>query len=87
MKYITYHIQGLGVKTPIAVDVFKLSREKQTDLYFDATSLVALKNVKNNFSGRLRKDIIIISSEEHYKYMFRELEKQYYDKVFNPEYF
>ncbi len=87
MKYITYHIQGLGIKTPIAVDVFKLSREKQIDLYFDATSLVALKNVRTNYSGKLRKDIIIISSEEHYKYMFRELEKQYYDKVFNPEYF
>ena len=87
MKYITYHIQGLGIKTPIAVDVFKLNREKQTDLYFDATSLVALKNVRTNYNGKLRKDIIIISAEEHYKYDFSELEKQYYDKCYNPKNF
>lgn len=87
MKYITYHIQGLGIKTPIAVDVFKLSREKQTDLYFDANTLFALKNVRTNYSGKLRKDIIIISAEEHYKYNFSQLEKQYYDKCYNPNNF
>jgi len=87
MKYITYHIQGLGIKTPIAVDISKLNREKQTDLYFDATSLVALKNVRTNYNGKLRKDIIIISAEEHYKYNFSELEKQYYDKCYNPNNF
>ena len=69
------------------LDNFKLNREKQTDLYFDATSLVVLKNVRTNYDGKLRKDIIIISAEEHYKYDFSELEKQYYDKCYNPNNF
>lgn len=87
MKYITYHILGLGIKTPIAVDCSTIKENKGYDIYFDANSLAGLNHVSINFCGKIRKDAIIITPEEHYKYNFSELEKQYYDKYYNPKNF
>jgi len=87
MKYVTYHIKGLGGVTPIAVKLTTNQYFVGLDIFYDAISLAGIQNVRINTSGRIRKDAVIIDVLQHYKYDFNELEKQYYDKCYNPKNF
>lgn len=87
MKYITYHINTLGGKVPVAVEIKPNQDLVGEEIFFDADSLHGLSNVRVNNSGRIRKDAIIIDELEHYKYDWDKLTKKYNDKCFNPNNF
>ena len=87
MKYITYHIRGLGINTPIAVDCSNIKENLGYEIYFDADSLAGLKNVTINNCGKIRKDAIVITPQEHYTYDWGKLEKMFYNANYNPEFF
>lgn len=87
MKYVTYHINSLGGKTPIAVDLTDLSEQEKFDIYFDAQSLAGLSFVRINNSGKVGKMAEIINKERHYLYDWEALQKQHYDKYYNPKNF
>ena len=88
MKFITYHIRGLfNNYTPIAVNCSEIKENLGYEIYFDADSLAGLKNVTINKCGKIRKDSIIITPQEHYNYNWGKLEKEYFNKNFNPKYF
>lgn len=87
MKYVTYHLKRLEGIIPIAVKIEKNQEYVGYDVFFDACSLCGLSNVRINNTGRLRKDIMIISISEHYKYDWKKLSDEYYNKCFNPNNF
>lgn len=88
IKFITYHILSLGGNsTPIAVDCSDLSKSDIENIYFDAHSLHGLSRVKVNRCGKLRKDVMQITPQQHWKYEWDSLCNQYYDKMFNPKNF
>jgi len=88
IMYVTYLIKGLnGNNTPIAVSFTQQQLLVGQDIFFDACSLVGLKNVRFNNCGRIRKDAIVIDYKQHYSYDWEVLQKQYFDKYFNPSLF
>jgi hypothetical protein len=88
VKYITYQINGShGNNTPVAVDCKDLTNEQTTSILLDTDSLFGISNVRVNRTGKVRKDIMIISMEEHYQYNWDKISKNYYNKCFNPSNF
>lgn len=88
IKYITYTIIGMHKNnTPIAVDCSQITRDEAVEIYKDADSLHGIGQVRGNFSGVIRKDRIVITPAEHYKYDWEILDKQYFDKMYNPDNF
>lgn len=88
VKYITYSITGLhNNNTPIAVDCSSLKNDKAYEVYSDAHSLHGIKNVRANYSGKIQKHFIVITPKQHYEYEWEFLQKQYFDKIFNPKNF
>ena len=87
MKYITYYINHIGGKTPIAVDLSGLTEKECLDIYFDAHSLHSISFVRINRSGKINKQSEIINKETHFAYKWEELIKQHYDKYYNPKNF
>lgn len=85
-KYITYSILGIHKNnTPIAVDCSNISTDDAYEIYADSHSLHGLGNVRVNYSGKIRKDIVIITPKEHYKYDWHKLSQKYYNKMFKPK--
>ena len=89
VKYITYSIAGLhNNNTPIAVDCSKLeSNEKAYEVYSDAHSLHGIKNVRANYSGKIKKHFIVITPERHKQYDWDNLSKEYFNKMYEPKNF
>ena len=63
--YVTYHwLEMHGSRSNLKA--IECANEKELkDVYFDIISLHGIRNVRPNFSGRLRKGATIISQEDY----------------------
>jgi hypothetical protein len=84
--YVTYHINKPHKDyTPIVVRCGTVYKAREVAA--DAHSLHGIGQVRIRYTKGWRKDAILITSDEHYQYKWDELNKQYFDKFFNPENF
>ena len=85
-KSVTFHMMVLGGYVPIVVICD--SDDECSHVCSDATSLFGYSHVRINTCGRYRKDSIVITAKDYWKYEnHNNWDDEYYNKCFKPSNF
>ena len=85
-KSVTFHMVVLGGYVPIVVICD--SDDECSHVCSDVVSLLGYSHVKINNCGRYRKDSIVITAKDYWKYENHDKwADEYYNKCFNPSNF